>query len=74
MGSHGSYNINLEIAKVHQHQLRGERAEDRLALGAGNQPLHRPAGYAAPVHSLSQSLRVLALRCMPLRKSSPTPE
>jgi hypothetical protein len=69
MGPHGSYNVDFELAKVRQHQLRGERTEDRLARAAGDPATPRPAGSAAPAHALVHALRLLALRCMPLRKS-----
>ena len=72
MGTRGSYNIDFELAKLHQHQLRDERAEDRLALGAGNPPSPRSTEHAAPAPSLARSLWMLAQRCRSRRKSLAT--
>jgi len=74
VGMHGSYNINFELARLHQHQLRDERAEDRLTLEAGNPPAPRSVEHTTPANFLARSLRMLAQRCRLPRKSIATAE
>jgi hypothetical protein len=68
MGPHGDYNIGFELTKLHQQQLRDERAEDRLAPESSKPPKDRYAALAVVRRFLTRVLQALVQRCRPHHK------